>query len=352
VSLDEIESEGNNSRARDIVKLARIASSGGESLRGQPGGAAQTFVSRNTFQFSSIVIPSLPQQDKNRMAILQLDQVEWEGAQPTREPGEDLDEDAGEDEDDSILGKRAEWERIGRQLRGRALAEWPRYKRTFRAYRRALEANGHNARGRDQFGALGAAYDCLMFEGFEADRAAAWAARLPAASLPETSGYSSSHQACLAHLLGATVEMWRGGSRESVARLLRGARSERGTTAISNDMPSVAALEQIGVKLFRDARNTDPQVKVWQVAISNNHPGLGRIFRETDWSGLPGAPGAWAQMMARLHGAVTRSGKGEPLRLRFDGTLNYCCLLPWDTVFPPAADNDDDGELVDARDRD
>jgi hypothetical protein len=70
------------------------------------------FTARNAFQFSSIVIPSLPQQDKNRMAILALEPVEWEGAKPkaaAREPGEDweLDEEEVVDEEDSILGSRA-----------------------------------------------------------------------------------------------------------------------------------------------------------------------------------------------------------------------------------------------------
>ena len=350
VSLDELESEGANTRPRDIVKLARIASSGGESLRGQPGGAAQTFVSRNTFQFSSIVIPSLPQQDKNRMAILVLDQVEWEGAKLAREPGEDLDEADAEDEDDTVLGSKTEWERIGRQLRGRALAEWRRYKKTFRAFRRALEASGHNARGCDQFGALGAAYDCLMYEDFDIERAAAWAKLLPASSLPETSGYASSHQSCLVHLLGAVIDVWKGGAKESVARLLRQARRERDEGA-SNEKSSVSVLEQIGIKVFRDGRY-GPEGKLWNVAVSNMHPGLARIFRDTDWSGLPGAPGAWAQMMARLDGAVTKSGEdGAPLRLRFDGNRNYCVMLPWDTVFPPTAKEDDDEELVHMKDR-
>ena len=59
------------------------------------------------------------------------------------------------------------------------------------------------------------------------DRAKAWAEKLPAASQPETSGYSASHEACLAHLLGSQLEgSWRGGVKESVAKLLRRAREQ------------------------------------------------------------------------------------------------------------------------------
>lgn len=354
VSIDELESEGKGDRARDIVKLARIASSGGESLRGSPAGDAMAFTARNAFQFSSIVIPSLPQQDKNRMAILGLEPVEWEGAKTRapREPGEDLeieDEDAP-DEEDSILGSRAEWGRIGQQLRGRILAEWGRYRKTFRAYRKALEAAGHNARGCDQFGALGAAYDLIMFDGADpgSDRAKDWATALPAASLPETSGYSASHQACLAHLLGATIDAWRGGAKESVARLLRNARSERDDSG-SNSCDSVQVLEQIGIKVYRDKRYGVDMP--WRVAISHTHPGLARIFHGTDWGGLPGAPGAWAQMMGRMPGAIKQIDSGKPLRLRFDGHPDYCTALPWDSVLPPAKEEEGEDEMVAERDR-
>ena len=354
VSIDELESEGKNDRAREITKLARIASSGGESLRGSPGGDAMAFTARNAFQFSSIVIPSLPQQDKNRMAILALEPVEWEGAarKREREPGEDLDAEIDDivDEEDSILGSKTEWARIGRQLRGRILAEWARYKKTFRAYRKALEAQGHNARGCDQFGALGAAYDLLMFDGDAelASRASVWAAQLPAASLAETSGYSASHEACLAHLLGATLESWRGGSKESVARLLRNARQER-EESLGNDRASVQVLEQVGIKVYRDKRDTDG--RAWWIAISHTNPGLARIFHGTDWGGLPGAPGAWAQMMGRLNGAVSKIASNKPLRLRFDGHPDYCTALPWETVLPPAEKGDGEHEFVAERDR-
>jgi hypothetical protein len=358
VSIDELESEGKNERARDITKLARISSSGGESLRGSPSGDAMAFTARNAFQFSSIVIPSLPQQDKNRMAILALEPVEWEGAhKKTREPGEDWDADEEEvaDEEDTILGRRTEWGRVGQGLRGRILAEWPRYKKTFRAYRKALEKAGHNARGCDQFGALGAAYDLLLFDcdpqqlNELAARATEWADELPAASLPETSGYSSSHQACLAHLLGAQLDAFRGGNKVSVSKLLRLARDERQNLQQSNSQDSVQVLEQQGIKIYRDKR--DPEGKAWWVAISHTHPGLARIFNGTDWGGLPGAPGAWAQMMGRMPGAVAKTENKSPLRLRFDGHPDYCTALPWETVLPPAVNGDGESEMVSEKDQ-
>lgn len=349
VSVDELESEADSQRARDIIKLARICSSGGESLRGSPGGVAQTFIARNVFQFSSIVIPPLPQQDKNRMAILNLEKVEWAGAVRAAEPGADVDEDEDED-DDAVLGKRSHWVRIGQALRGRILGEWPRYRRTFRAYRVALGEVGHNQRGQDQFGSIGAGYDLLMFDGepgVEA-RAADWAKGLPAATTPETSGYKAVHEQCLDYLLRQPVDAWRGGVKESVGSLLRKGRGERiAGTSNSNDYS--AMLEQLGIKIFRDKR--DETQKAWWVAISNSNAGLALMFRGTPWHGIAGGPGAWAQMVARLDGAVTKSQSGGPLRLRFDGRADYCTAIPWETVFKAISDDEDEVELVNDKDR-
>jgi hypothetical protein len=349
VSIDELEQEAHSTRSNDIMKLARIASSGGESLRGSPGGVSTTFVSRNAFQFSSIVIPSLPQQDKNRLFVGNLDPVEWEGkaGQRKREPGEDFEEgDEEEDEaESSVLGKKGNWAKIGQQLRGRLLAEWPRYARTLRAYRKALEAAGHNARGCDQFGSLGAAFDLAMYDGFEGARALAWALELPAAGLEETSGYSSSHESCLQHLMGSQIDAWKGGAKESIARLIHQAREE--IINKSNDRATVKLLESYGIKVGRN--ELDPTL--WIIAISNNHTAIRKIYQETDWKGIPGAPGAWSQMMARIPGAQTTGKGGGRLRLHMAKQLNYCAALPWEVVFP-AATKDDDDDIMHAEDRD
>lgn len=348
VSIDELESEANSSRAQDIMKLARIASSGGESLRGSPGGVSMSFISRNAFQFSSIVIPSLPQQDKNRLFIGALDAVEWAGRQAVAkreyEPGADWsdDEEIVDDEsDDPILGSKTAWELVGRQLRGRILGQWPRYARTLRAYRKALDAAGHNSRGCDQFGALGAAFDIAMHDGFDAGRALEFATQLPAQGLAETSGYKSSHEACLSHLLGTQVDAWKGGAKESVSRLLQGARLEIKENV--NDLQTCKLLQSMGIKVMRD--KTVTEFERWLIVICNNHPGVARIYRDTDWRGIAGAPGAWAQMMARLDGAITKGGGGGPLKLRFSGIPEYCVALPWDNVFPPSAKDDDEAEF-------
>ena len=109
----------------------------------------------------------------------------------------ELEDDTREDE---VLGALADWEKIGAQLKGRLIAGWPRYVATFRAYRRALMRAGHDDRAADQFGALGAAYNLMLYDAFDPAAAEAWAAMLPAASLAETSGFLTDEEECLMRL--------------------------------------------------------------------------------------------------------------------------------------------------------
>lgn len=360
VSIDEAESEGDersSKRLRAIVKLARLAFTGAEQGRGQPGGQAQTFTGRNTFEFSAIVKPSLPEQDMNRMFVGQLNKIEWDGAKKERQPGEDWEEDEEEeDAEDIVLGSRQEWERIGQQLDGIILGQWKRYRKTLRAYKRALERAGHKSRGQDQFGALGAGYDLVMFDDDDTqcgyvERAREWAAMLPADSMPETSGYVSTHEACLKYLLGAAVDFRRDGGRTTIGQLMIDARKELEESL--NDPAAARQLEQNGIKIFRDKRDMSRQV--WWIAISHINPGLARIYRDSDWQGIAGAPGAWAQMLQRLRspfgGIMTKTRAGAPLRLRFIGQPEYCTAISWETAFPPRGRDDEDDYLVAERDR-
>jgi hypothetical protein len=248
--------------------------------------------------------------------------------------GKDGEADGGHDD---ILGARSEWERVGRRLRHRALAQWARYRKTLRAYRRALIEQGHSDRGADQFGALGAAYDLALHDAFDEERARDFGAELPAGQLAETSGYARNHEACLMHLLGAPVEVYKGGAKETVAQLLARARDDM--QSASTARLRMSALQAIGIKLMQGQARRRRQV--WWIGIANSHPALMRIFRDTDWSGLPGAPGAWSQMMERVAGASTKNDEGKRLRLRFQRVPTYCVLIPWEAAFAGEGASDD-----------
>jgi hypothetical protein len=172
VSIDELESEGKNERARDITKLARISSSGGESLRGI---AIRRRHGLHGAQCLSVFVhrdPVLPQQDKNRMAILALEPVEWEGAKPkpvVREPGEDweVDDEDVVDEEDTILGSRAEWGRVGQGLRGRCWRSGRAIARPFAPIARRWRRPATMPAAATSSARWARPMTCLMFDGLE-----------------------------------------------------------------------------------------------------------------------------------------------------------------------------------------
>lgn len=333
VSIDELEATDDNRRAKDIIALARIASSGDDVMRGSPGGQAISFTVRNCFLFSSIIIPPLRPADRSRMAILELGPIEKRKAAESEVTGTE------ESDDDPLLGQREKWEIVGQQLRARLLVGWPRYQETFRQYRRALMAKGHDARGADQFGALGAAYDLLMFEALDLANAASWAQGLPAKTMAETSGTESDESECLAHLLAATPQTFKGGSTESVAHWLRAAKADIEMNTLEEKSDGMRTLAKIGIRLnprFDPMRSAN-QAQPWEVAIANTHDGLATLFRGTQWASTAGSSSAWPQMFKRLPGAEFRrdGNSGEQIRLRIDGQPKYVTILPWNTVFPP-----------------
>ncbi len=333
VALDELEGSEDNRRAKDIIALARIAASGDSKDRGSPGGRAVSFTVRNCFLFSSIMIPPLNAADRSRLAILELGPIEKRLADVADLPADD---DA---DDDLVLGSRESWETVGRQLRARLIKGWPRYRRTFRAYRLALLQMGHDDRGADQFGALGAAYDLLMFDALQPDQVDLWARDLPARSMAETGGNESDESECLAHLLAATPATIRGGMTESVAHWLRKAREDLELKTLEEKSDALRTLAKIGLRLnprFDPLRPGNAPVP-WELAIANTHDGLAKLFAGTKWGSTPGSSSAWPQMFRRLPGAqYRRDGEDSDfIRLRIDGVAKYVTILPWDTIFPP-----------------
>lgn len=349
VSLDELEAKADNRQVNETVELMRIASSGGTRLRGGQDGAPSATQLWNSFIASSVLVPPLRAQDRSRIAMLVLLRRETRG----REPGED---DVRPEEEDieahAVLGKRSEWERAGAELRGRLIEQWPRYKRTFHGYRRGLLNAGHTDRGADQYAAIGAAYDLMMWDGFDPARAEEWGQAIPPSVVGEADQKSEERQ-CLDHLLEYLPDHFRGGARESVAYWLIEARRELLEGAGGKDARETLA--RLGLRVYRDAssyqagaskrfegaRDYEDQY-AWFVDVSHTSLELRKVYQGTQWKGEAGAAGTWAQALQRLEGAITAK-RGDKRRRRIGGVLHHVTTLPWDTVFPPfeAGEEDD-----------
>ncbi len=348
VLLDEFEAKDDNKRQQDVIELMRIAASGGELGRGGSENNPRTYTLKSCFAAFSILIPPLAPQDRSRMAICEL--------RPLAHRGDDaeLDFDAPGDYD-LALGSKDRWASTGRQLRGRILKQWGRYQRTYRAYFHALMKAGHEHRAAAQFGALGAGQDLALYDALEDAHVNAWVALLPPAELNEAKGYLSEPEACLQHLLAATPDLVRHGTRETIAHYLRQARSDAAQDKRTNDPDdSARILAKIGVRVYRDPTMVTPgrggrDEPVWWMFVSSTHPALAEIFKGTHWKGRPGAPGTWAQALRGHPGA---SDKAKQMRI--DGVAKHWGVtLLWDAVFPPFNEQDDAEEIqeVSAADR-
>lgn len=341
VLLDEFESKDDNRRADAVINLMRIAASGGEVGRGGTENNPRTYNLKSSFAAFSIIVPPLTPQDLSRMAVLRLNPlVEGECSEPSDEETDWwVDDDIGDvqpTEQDTALGYRETWDTVGRQLRGRILTGWSRYTRTYNTYFKALKSVGHDPRGASQFGALGAAYDLAMYDDLSRDNVNAWVKMVPPSALDETRGYDDEPEACLQHLLGATIDLIRGGAKETVSYHLREAyRVKTSVETLNDPESSERALAKIGIKLVADKQRrwidpvTGRESTWWIVEISNTHQALMAIFDGTHWKGKAGAKGGWAQALGGLDYAEKRAKQS-----RIDGAVHWVTQLALAGIFP------------------
>lgn len=279
VSLDEAEAEEDNRRLQSIVRLARVAASGGRLGRGGQDHQAVDFTMRSAFLFGSILMPPLLGQDRSRIAVLELRELERGASRPDVRP--------------------ALWGPVGAQLRRRLVDGWSRWAHTLEHYRQALQQAGHTQRGADQFGTLLAAADLLLHDGaVGAETSAEWVAQLRAADISETEEDVRDEDQCLAHLLSTAVDPYRNGAKKTIAQWVSIA---AGVSPDASDAGEAGrALGTYGLKVNAGAAPT--------LAVANSHAGLAGLFQSTRWAARSGSPGVWVQAMRRLPGAERSVG--------------------------------------------
>ncbi|MBF0169386.1 MAG: hypothetical protein HQL45_17400, partial [Alphaproteobacteria bacterium] len=301
VAVDELEAEADNRRSTDVVKLARLASSGAMVLRGGSDHKGVEFTARSCFLFSSILTPPLPPQDRSRLAFLELDTLS--GTSPP------------------LLDPK-QLARIGADLRRLIADRWPLFATRLEAFRMALaQHGGHAGRGADQFGTLLACADILLHENEPTtDELLEMATALGAAQLAEVGETEADHTKCIAHLLSAQLDVYHKNHRHTVARWVSWAFG--GDTEAPSILPSfgLAVIERDGLR--------------W-LAVSNSHQGVAKIFEGTHWAGKANTTGVWVQALDRVPGAM-------PFQHRFEGQKARCRILPLEgeyAVFDPTACN-------------
>ncbi len=304
-ALDEREAENDNRQQNGLVKLARLAASGGVILRGGADHNSEKFMARSCFMFSSIRMPPLLGQDRSRIAICALGELQAVEAPDlsTRRMGP-----------------------LGRQLLRRLVDGWPRYAQAVGAYRAALLKVGHNNRGVDVFGTLLACADLLLNDHeVDGDSAAELATLLDVAVLPEAEDDASDQQRWLQHLLTHSIPLDGVGARNTVTEWLRRAVTNAPFESEAGEADRILAT--YGIKVMRPRG----QAKPTHFAVANQHTGLERLHAGTHWSGRSGSIGVWVQAARDLPGA-------DVTTQRFGGPAAKGTSIPLELVFPKDED--------------
>lgn len=318
VALDEFEAKADNSRAQQVLDLARDASSGGEILRGGTDHAAQSFTVRSSLLFSSINAPPMPPANRSRIAFLHLERLERGSKPPPLKP-------------DALR-------ELGQRLLRRLADQWPHSAGRLETWREALQARGYDARQQDQFGTLLAAADLALHDDApDSDTIDQVAGDLVNGSTEERANEIEDWAACLQHLTSAVSPAWRGGEQRTVGTLVAIAAgdeiievydSERDTVRVraadaSEQIAASNMLATVGLRVLPVPDDAAPRM----VAIANLHTGLNHLFADSHWKGGSGDEGVWRQALLHCPGARASTGT-----VKFRGVTQRAVLVPLSAV--------------------
>jgi hypothetical protein len=317
VSVDEIESEVDNQRAQDVLRLARLASSGDLRLRGTSNHEAHSSRALSCFMFSAIIPPPLPPQDRRRMAIIRLGPLSRGTQSPEIVP--------------------AFFHDLGAKLKRRLADHWHRFERTDRLFRGMLMAAGHSRGALDQYSTLmSAAHIGLFDEDPSDDMLKTWEKQFAVAEFRETSDTRSNALGCLDELVQSQPDVFKGGTRKSVGRLVRDivtfyertpqlARADGGSDGDElRGLKDSLAAAGLAIVKAKDG--------VVYLAVPHAHKQVAHIYRDSTWRAVAGASGGWVEALSRLPGVLI----GRPTRI--DGGVTKCLHVPVSLVIPDEAE--------------
>lgn len=278
VSLDELEPDDDpkKGKAAAIIRLARIAASGDQTLRGsadQKGYQGNAF---SCFLFSSILVPPMPSQDRSRLILLNFDRLSNDAPKPKDEP--------------------RRLRRLGAALRRLLIDRWGEWPERLELWRAALGAIGHGGRQADNYGTVLALADLVLHQRAPSSEVLdGWAAKLASWLADEAEDTASNAEDMLVHLMSQPLDVWRRGQRFNVGTwLAMAARLDGAPEEIEAARPENANsyLAQFGLRVKGTGLDA-------QLLIANKPlVGLASLFDGTPW-----AAGVWSQAARRVPGA-------------------------------------------------
>lgn len=301
VAMDEIEPDDHDSaKAKAIVELARIASSGGTWVRGSSDQKGSTGQLRSAFMFSSVLIPGiLRSQDRQRLIILNLNPFP-EGAKPP--------------------DMRAEtWRTRGAALKRIIIDRWPQWAGRLEGWRAAFAENGITGRHADNWATTVAMADLIQSaEAPTSEVLTGWATKISAHIKATFSEIGTDADDVLTYLTSMPYMLEGGREQYTIAQWIQvAARLPAAPIGILNSysgdedgqaMRAKMANEKLS-KLMLRVIAPKRQGEGEPVLFVGDKPvqGLKQLFQGSQWAG-----GAWGQSLRRVKGA--RYGRELPSR--------------------------------------
>jgi len=310
VMVDELESDTGSSKKRAIIELARVANSGGKMLRGGQDHNGQEFNLRSAFLFSSINAPPLQPQDRSRMGMLNLKELQ-------KLEGRGVVD----------LSEVHLW---GRQMFRRILTWWPK----LQALREEVNAwliedAGHDGRGADTFGSLIAFAHAALHDTTPTDEELAWwCDRMKATQLSEMESRTANWKLCLRKLLQSRPDALRTAAHKTVGALLQQFIPGEHNDNSACDVGWLRSkLAEVGLGLSGPKRGRADYRHFW-LFVPNDHASLTPLFDGSKWQSEAGAPGVWTDALRQaprwddqLKTGVYRQGNGRVGGMALRGTL-------------------------------
>jgi hypothetical protein len=315
VALDELEpgNEGSNKEA-DIIVLARVASSGGQWVRGsadQKGASGNVY---SSFLFSSILIPGkLKAQDVSRLIVMSLN-------------------DRGDDAPKAGPLRAETWRKRGAVLKRILIDRWPTWKERLSLWRDAFAAEGLGGRNGDNWATV-LAMACMARQAAlpNADEMTGWARKISAQVKVDADEVGNDADAMLLHLLTQPYDIYRKGEQFNIAQWIMVAADLPGAPralldGYSTDREGRAArakeanskLSKAGLRIIGTGQSATLFIATQPLQ------GLKDLFARSDW-----ANGVWSQSAVRIKGAV--GGRAVEARY-FDGTRTRGTEVPFASI--------------------
>lgn len=287
VALDELEpGDERSSKEKDIITLARVASSGGQWFRGssdQKGTGGNVY---STFFFSSILIPGeLKPQDLSRLIVLSLNAMPEDAKAPTL---------------------RADtWRARGAALKRVLIDRWPTWAKRLDLWREAFAEEGIGGRNGDNWATVMAMADMALHQGLpDSDTLKGWSHRVARLIRADVAELGSDADGMLMHLLTQKYDIYRRGEQHTIAQWLMAAamlpgynKSLMGDAWADQDDYAKAVnakLATAGLRVYGTGQEA-------QLFIANAPiQGLLDLFKGSEW-----AKTVWKQSAARVPGATT-----------------------------------------------